>query len=168
MLRHIKTAVVSNQRGLSLIELLVAMSIGVFALAAVTIFYIYTLETIDLGHFQVELQDEAILAMSQMTQRITEGTTASIDEYGLGERLSVVTSAGTDTYYASADGNLYRSEELILGDSERGVRVNNLDFTYYAASLDDPYASVDISLGLKDAKNQTVDLTTRMTLRNAP
>ena len=160
--------VICNRQGVTLIELLVSMSIGVFALAAITLFYIYSLDTIDLGYFQVELQDEAILAMTQMAQGIREGESASIDDHGLGERLAVVTSTGTDTYYASKKGNLYKNEELIVGHSERGIRLSNLDFTYYPATLDYPNASVGISLGLTDAKNQTVDLITRVTLRNGP
>jgi prepilin-type N-terminal cleavage/methylation domain-containing protein len=84
-----------NQEGFTLVELLIALVISLFVLAAVGSIYSYFLGIWDQANSSLELQRDGSFAIEEMAKKIRNGSEFTIDDYGTGtdNKIIIVTNA---------------------------------------------------------------------------
>jgi len=147
-----------NQRGLTLIELMLAIFITAFLLVAMGVIYTQTAEAWREGKEKLDIQQEATFALEQIARDVRASRSvvvASPDD------IRCYDSAGTETARYTLDTS--GAVNYIHRDSNPLVSVQ-CTLLGFALSADE--GTVDISLELQDAQGNKTLVSSKTTLRN--
>ncbi|WP_284306137.1 PilW family protein [Hydrogenophaga electricum] len=91
------------QRGVTLVELMVAMVIGIFLLGAVAIIYVSTSSSARSSTFESQMNEDATLALEILAQQIRLAGFSELD--GTSRKFSGIAVRGCDTAFQSSNAD---------------------------------------------------------------
>ena len=108
---------IKNNRGISLVELLVALAIGSIAVSAVVILMGqgvrgYTSQTVS-----AQLQDDASITMNNLTDSIMEADQLTFQKPA-SDQLQFTTASGKDYLYNASENKLYLGSSVLCDNVE--------------------------------------------------
>lgn len=179
----LKSCVKKNQRGFTLIELVIGLVIGLIVLAIGMLIYIYFLDVWNQGFSFLELQREGSFAMEEMAKEIREGSSLVIDQHQAGDpvdtgiRVTVNTTDKVVKFYHDTDNDyLIKDDNGTLITIVPGITletninrwIGKLLFTNLDPSGSDPsYIRIDLELRCQKGEyNDAVFFTSTVQMRN--
>lgn len=142
-----------GQRGFSLIELLVVLAVASVLSAAVLVTFITTLDTFATQEIRIQNQDQARLAMDQLTRFIRMATSSAVNTTTQSDAI-VVAQATEIVFYADVNGDdhpdkvrYYVSGNMLKMQSVAPVLSGTPPAWSYPAYPDDGIVVVGVKVG---------------------
>lgn len=143
----------NSQKGFTMIELLVAMSLFVIVISIASGIFVYSLRTQKALVDLLAVNDNASLVIEQMAREVRVGSNFS----GGGSVLNFISAFGEAVSYSLSDGAILRKSQPITGSN---VKVENLQFLLSGVGAGAPQTRVTIILKVGSRSPRLAGFTT--------
>lgn len=152
-MREINQRKYKSQKGFTMIELLVAMSLFVVVISIASGIFVNSLRTQKALVDLLAVNDNASLVIEQMAREIRVGSAFS----GGGTVLNFISAFGESVSYSLSDGAILRKLQPITGSN---VKVENLQFLLSGVGVSAPQTRITIILKVGSRSPRLAGFTT--------